>query len=80
MPCAAERTSCDPGRLFEAFAVDPAIGFHLIILDKSQLIALGLIHRKIAKNPADLIRCKFSIDGQFWRGRQASSASTNPKP
>jgi hypothetical protein len=80
MPRAAKKTSCDPGRLFEAFAVDAAIGFHLVILDRSQVIALGLICGKIPKNPADLIRRKFSIDARCWRGRQTGSASTNQKP
>ena len=31
-------------------------------VNKLQVFALSLIRRKFAKNPADLIRCKFSID------------------
>jgi hypothetical protein len=34
-------------------------------VDKSQVFALGLNRRKFAKNPIDLIRCKFSIDGEI---------------
>ena len=40
----------------------PAVVSHLTIVDKARVIAVGLIRRKIAKNPTDLIRRKFSID------------------
>jgi hypothetical protein len=32
-------------------------------VDKSQVLDLHLIARKFVKNPANWIRCKFSIDG-----------------
>jgi hypothetical protein len=35
----------------------------LAAVDKSQVFALSLIHRNIAKSPNDSIRRKFSIDG-----------------
>jgi hypothetical protein len=49
-------------------------------VDKSQVFALSLIVRKFAKNPNDLIRCKFSIDGDFDGEIDASEASTISKP
>jgi hypothetical protein len=44
------------------------------------VFALSLIRRKFAKNPNDLIRCKFSIDAGFGGKIDASSASTLSKP
>jgi len=41
---------------------------------------LSLIRRKFAKNPNDLIRCKFSIDGDFGGEIELSDASTISKP
>jgi hypothetical protein len=38
-----------------------------MLLDKSQVIAVGLIRRKIVQITHDLIRCKFSIDAKLWR-------------
>jgi hypothetical protein len=35
----------------------------LAVVDKSQVFALNLIRGNFAKNPIDLIRRKFSIDG-----------------
>ena len=67
MPCEAEKTSRDPGRLLGSVAVDPAIGSRLTAVDKSQVFALRLNRRKFAKNPTDLIRCKFSIDARLAR-------------
>jgi hypothetical protein len=51
-----------------------------MVVDKARVIAVGLIRRKIAKTPTDLIRRKFSIDAQLWRDGAACSASTNSKP
>jgi hypothetical protein len=40
-----------------------------MLVDKSQVIALDLIRRKIMEMADDLIRCKFSIDAKLWRSR-----------
>jgi len=40
-----------------------------MLVDKSQVIALDLIRRKIVEMADDLIRCKFSIDAKLWRSR-----------
>jgi hypothetical protein len=52
----------------------------LAAVDKSQVFALNLIRRKLAKNPIDLIRCKFSIDGgdPQWNGVRAASTISKP--
>jgi len=50
-----------------------------VIVDKSQVIEVGLIRRKIVKKDC-LIRRKFSIDAELWRGSPAFCASTNSKP
>src|SRR6185312_2347886 len=60
-------------------AVDLAQPAVTTAVDKAQLFALNLIRRKLAKNPADLIRCKFSIDGGF-RSRSNSSTISKPYP
>lgn len=52
----------------------------LAAVDKSQVFALNLIRRKFAKNPIDLIRCKFSIDGGIPQPTGARAASTISKP
>jgi hypothetical protein len=44
------------------------------------VFALSLIRRKFAKNPIDLIRCKFSIDAGFGGQIHAPGASTLSKP
>jgi hypothetical protein len=43
------------------------------------VFALNLIRGKFAKNPPDLIRCKFSIDGGFRR-KPGSSTISKPYP
>jgi len=44
------------------------------------VFALSLNRRKFAKNPTDLIRCKFSIDGGFRREMETPGPSTLLKP
>jgi hypothetical protein len=44
------------------------------------MFALDLNRRKLAKNPIDLIRCKFSIDARAARGTGISGLSTISKP
>jgi hypothetical protein len=69
MPCEAEKTSRDPGRLSQScfdFAIIPG----LTAVDKSQVFALRLNRRKFEENAIDLIRCKFSIEGgRFEKSR-----------
>jgi hypothetical protein len=48
-------------------AAASAITSHLTFVDKSPVIEVGLIRRKIAKDPIGSIRCKFSIDAELWR-------------
>jgi hypothetical protein len=66
MPCAAEKTFCDPATSLERQASIPDAS-HLTLVDKSQVIALALIRQKIVENADDLIRRKFSIDAKLWR-------------
>jgi len=49
-------------RFLHAKPVPISLENALAILDKSQVIALDLIRRKIGKNPRGLIRRKFLID------------------
>src|SRR5262245_53934060 len=50
--------------------VDAPTLSHLTFVDKSQVIAWGLIRRKIIEHTFDLISRKRSIDAKLWRGAQ----------
>jgi hypothetical protein len=56
-----------PPRSLKPPAAATAVGFHLTIVDKSQLIEADLIRRKIVKKSTGPIRRKFSIDAELWR-------------
>src|SRR6185312_15334109 len=60
---------CDPASVPRAVRRRSADASHLMLVDKSQVIALDLIRRKIMEMADDLIRCKFSIDAKLWRSR-----------
>jgi hypothetical protein len=72
--CGLPRWISQPLRLISQSAPD------LAVVDKSQVFALNLIRRKSAKNPTDLIRRKFSIDGGIPPSNGVRAASTISKP
>jgi hypothetical protein len=63
-----------------SFAVDPQFAMALTAVDKPEVFALKLNGRKFAKNPPDLIRCKFSIDEIRAAKCACPRASTISKP
>jgi hypothetical protein len=73
-------TSQTPAIETRNVAVDLAINPCVTAVDKSEVFALKLNRRKFAKNPNDLIRCKFSIDAGWRDAGERPGSSTISKP
>jgi hypothetical protein len=74
-PCEAEKTSRDPVNPHPV-AIGLAIGFTLASVDKRRVFGLPTNRGKFVKEPIDVIRRKYSIDG-IISVRNASSPIRN---